>query len=340
MESALANRVLRPGAVAPWAMVLAVMACVAWPVASAWAERRVALVIGNGGYSAFRSLPNALSDARLVARSLGDLGFEVETLLDASRARLEAALQRLARASDGADLALLFYADHGLQVGGENYLIPTDATLADARSLDAEARPLPRVMRAVQGARLRLVFLDACRDNPMAGPMSGPMAGPMSGPMSGPMAGHAREQAATRSLGRGLAPVAAADLGPFAGLGTLISFSTAPGTVALDGAGQNSPFASALARRLTTPGLETAELLRLVRRDVPAATKGRQVPWDNSSLTVPVVLRPRPVTTLTESDGRYAFTSPDGRRVAIGKNVVIGKVATVFDAPVTISPPP
>ena len=324
MESALANRVLRPGAVALRAMVLAVMACVAWPVTPAWAERRVALVIGNGGYSAFRSLPNAPSDARLVARSLGDLGFEVETLLDASRARLEAALQRLARASDGADLALLFYAGHGLQVGGENYLIPTDATLAGARSLDAEALPLPRVMRAVQGARLRLVFLDACRDNPLAGPM----------------AWHAQEQAATRSLGRGLAPVAAADLGPLAGLGTLISFSTAPGTVALDGAGQNSPFASALTGRLTTPGLEIAELLRLVRRDVYAATKGRQVPWDNSSLTVPVVLRPRPVTTLTESDGRYVFTSPDGRRVTIGKNVVIGKGVTVFDAPVTISPPP
>ncbi len=324
MESALANRVLRPGAVALWAMVLAVMACVAWPVAPAWAERRVALVIGNGGYGAFRSLPNAPSDARLVARSLGDLGFEVETLLDASRASLEAALQRLARASDGADLALLFYAGHGLQVGGENYLIPTDATLAGARSLDAEALPLPRVMRAVEGARLRLVFLDACRDNPVAGPM----------------AGYAQGQAATRSLGRGLAPVAAADLGPLAGLGTLISFSTAPGTVALDGAGQNSPFASALARRLTTPGLEIAELLRLVRRDVYAATEGRQVPWDNSSLTVPVVLKPHPVTTLTESDGQYAFTSSDGRRVTIGKNVVIGKGVTVFDAPVTISPPP
>ena len=297
-----------------------------WPAAPALAERRVALVVGNGNYDVFRPLPNAGRDAKLVAATLGGLGFEVEVLVDSRRAGFDAALGRLARAADGADLALLFYAGHGLQVGGDNYPVPTDATLTGAGSLQEETLDLPRVMRSVEGAKVRLVFLDACRDNPLAGQTL------------------ERAQAVTRSLGRplgrGLAPVAAADLGAIGGLGTLISFSTAPGTVALDGTGADSPFATALAEHLATPGLGIADVMRLVRRDVYAATRGRQVPWDNSSLTVEVVLKAQPETTVSESDGRLAFTSSDGRRVTVGKNVIIGKGVSVFGAPVTIGPAP
>lgn len=307
----------------------------------AWAERRVALVVGNGSYTTFRSLPNAARDARLIARSLNGLGFETEVLQDAPRAGFAAALARFAQASDGAAVALLFYAGHGLQVAGENYLIPTDATLADPASLNTEALALPVVIRAAEGAKLRLIFLDACRDNPLAGQPA--------------------ELAATRSLGRGLAPVAASEAGSVSGLGTLISYSTAPGTVALDGAGQNGPFAIALARHMLTPGLEIGQMMRLVRQDVYTTTRGRQVPWDNSSLTTQVVLRPGtsavpapvlgalrpdapapvagPPPTVSESDGRIGFTAADGRRVTIGGNVRIGPGVRVFGTPVTIDPP-
>ena len=307
----------------------------------AWAERRVALVIGNSTYTTFRSLPNAARDARLIAESLNGLGFETEVLQDAPHAGFEAALARFTQASNGAAVALLFYAGHGLQVGGENYLIPTDATLAEPASLTAEALPLPTVIRAAEGAKLRLIFLDACRDNPLAG--------------------QAAESAPTRSLGRGLAPVAASEAGSVSGLGTLISYSTAPGTVALDGAGKNGPFAIALARHMLTPGLEIGQMMRLVRRDVYTTTRGRQVPWDNSSLTTQVVLRPgtpamaaaapgaaRPSTpspaaspppTVSESNGRIGFTAADGRQVTIGGNVRIGPGVRVFGTPVTIDPP-
>ena len=325
-EGTLANHLfrslVRTRGFAPWALALLVAGALTWPAAPALAERRVALVVGNGSYDAFRPLPNAGRDAKLVAATLGGLGFEVEVLVDAPRAGFDAALGRLARAADGADLALLFYAGHGLQVGGDNYLVPTDATLTGARSLQEEALDLPRVMRSVEKAKVRLVFLDACRDNPLAG------------------LPQAQALATTRSLGRGLAPVAAADLGAIGGLGTLIGFSTAPGTVALDGTGADSPFATALAEHLAAPGLGIADVMRLVRRDVYAATKGRQVPWDNSSLTVEVVLKARPETTVSESDGHLAFTSSDGRRVTVGKNVVIGKGVNVFGAPVTVGPAP
>lgn len=147
---------------------------------------------------------------------------------DAGRAALEAALRAFARDAVGAEVALFFFAAHGLQVAGENYVVPTDARLATPTDVDFELIPLDLVARALSGAQARILILDACRDNPMA----------------------ARLPAGSRSVGRGLAPVERVDLG------TLIAFSTAPGAVALDGTGDLSPLLEALVQHLRTPGLE------------------------------------------------------------------------------------
>lgn len=246
-------------------LAIAVLAWVAAALPAA-AQQRVALVIGNGGYAAVPRLPNPGADAAAVAAALRNAGFSVDLVRDAGRDAMGAALRRFGQAADRAELALFYFAGHGIQVGGENHLLPVDARLAHARDVDFELVPLQLVARTMQGARTRVLILDACRDNPLATQMRG---------LSG-----------TRSVGRGLAQVDTVDLG------TLIAFSTAPGAVAQDGAGRNSPFAAALLQHLGTPGLEIRQLMTRVRRSVVEATGGQQVPWDNSSLITEVVLHP------------------------------------------------
>lgn len=249
---------------AAWALAALVMLLGGWTEAAR--AQRVALVVGNGAYQAVPRLANPAADAAAVAEVLRGSGFRTELLRDAGREGLEAALRRFAAAADGAELALFYFAGHGIQMGGENHLLPVDARLAHARDVDFELLGLPVVLRAMQGARARVLILDACRDNPLAAQMRG---------LSG-----------TRSVGRGLARVENVDLG------TLIAFSTSPGAVALDGTGRNSPFTAALVQHLGTPGLEIRQLMTRVRRSVVEATGGQQVPWDNSSLITEVVLRP------------------------------------------------
>jgi hypothetical protein len=249
--------------------VLAVAAlcllAVAWPQA-ALAQQRVALVVGNGAYRAVPRLANPVADAEAVAEALRGAGFRTELLRDAGKEALGAALRRLGAAAEGAELALFYFAGHGIQIGGENHLLPVDARLAHVRDVDYELVGVPLVLRTMQGARARVLILDACRDNPLAAQMRG--------------------LSATRSVGRGLARVESVDLG------TLIAFSTSPGAVALDGTGRNSPFTQALVQHLATPGLEIRQLMTRVRRSVVEATGGQQIPWDNSSLITEVVLRP------------------------------------------------
>ena len=176
-------------------------------------------------------------------------------------------------------MALLFYAGHGLQVNGQNYLAPVDAKLGDEADLDFETVPLRTILRQMEReVKTSLVFLDACRDNPLALNLARNMG--------------------TRStaVGRGLARVST-------GIGTLIAFATEPGNVALDGEGGNSPFTTALLTHIETPGLDIAQLMRRVRRDVMAATSSRQVPWNNSSLTGDFYFarQPDPVKSATET---------------------------------------
>jgi hypothetical protein len=222
---------------------------------------RKAFVVGNSAYTAAPPLPNPANDARDLAARLTSLGYQVTTGVDLTRAdflkRFQAFVQTLAQD----DVALLFYAGHALQIGGENYLFPVDARVekeADARSnlvsLNALLADLSR------STRNRLVILDACRNNPFEETLANAQA--------------------TRSVGgasRGLARV-------YAGVGSFIAYSTQPGNVALDGTGRNSPFTTALLKHITEPGLDVHAVMRRVRGDVQQVTAEQQVPWENSSL--------------------------------------------------------
>jgi uncharacterized caspase-like protein len=229
--------------------------------APAHAQSRVALVIGNSAYRHTPRLINPLNDAKDIAAALASLGFDVSEAVDLDKHALDEALRAFAGRSADAGTALVFYAGHGLQVSGQNYLLPIDARLESERDLDFEAVRLDLVLRQLETGRagkLSLVFLDACRDNPLARNLARAMGG--------------------RSLERGLAPVQS-------GAGAFIAYSTQPGNIARDGTGRNSPFAAALLKHIAAPDRNVSALMIAVRKDVMAATGGRQVPWDHSALT-------------------------------------------------------
>ena len=221
--------------------------------------RRVALVIGNSDYRAVPVLPNPKRDAATVADALRRTGFQSVTLAnDLTREKLIDALRKFAVESDGADWSLVYFAGHGIEVGGQNYVIPVDAKLSADRDAQFEAVQLEQLMGATEGAKkLRLLLLDACRENPYANQM--------------------RRVVASRSLERGLTQVE-----PDAG--TLVVFAAKHGQVAFDGQGGNSPFVSALVQRMLTPQLEIRKLFDLVRDDVMAATNRRQQPFSYGSV--------------------------------------------------------
>ena len=222
----------------------------------ATASERVALILGNGAYRNAPVLPNAPADARAIAEVLRRLGFEVLDGIDLDRAATDALIHQFARELDDAKVALFFYSGHGMQVSGENYLVPVDAKLEHEADLDFETVPLRRIMSQLERSdRTSIVFLDACRDNPFL------------------------RRVASRSTGTrgGLAPLQS-------GIGTLVAYATAPDTVAMDGSGEHSPFTASLLAHIETPGLEVGQLLKKVRADVIADTNRAQVPWDHSSL--------------------------------------------------------
>ena len=227
------------------------------------AAKRVALVIGNGAYQQAGALTNPVNDAADMAKALTAAGFDVVLGLDLDRRAFDGKLRDFARLVDGADTAVLFYAGHGLQVAGHNYLVPVDAGLASERDLDFEAVGLDFVLRQMEVGRegkTSIVFLDACRNNPLSRNLARSMG--------------------TRgaAVGQGLAEVQT-------GVGTFIAYSTQPGNVALDGAGRNSPFTEALAAHVTEAGKNLTSIMIEVRNDVLKTTDGRQVPWDHSALT-------------------------------------------------------
>jgi tetratricopeptide (TPR) repeat protein len=222
-------------------------------------DRRVALVIGNSAYSALTAIPNPRNDAREIGDTLKALGFEVLLGIDLKRADMEDFLIRFSRSMSRADTALVYYAGHGLQHNGINYLVPVDARIEDEANL-RRLFNLQAVIDDLQNAgRVRILMVDACRDNNIVQQL-------------------ARRLPATRSSGltRGLARIEGAD-------GTLIAFATQPNRVAIDGDGQNSPFARALLRHLPTPDLELRTLMTRVRTEVVNLTAGAQRPevWDS-----------------------------------------------------------
>jgi TPR repeat protein len=244
--------------------LFAILVCITTTATGA-AERRVGLVVGNGAYAeASAALPNPPNDARAVAGALRGLGFEVIEAVDLDHGRLRATLAEFARQLEGAQAGLFFYAGHGLQIRGRNYLVPVDARLEREADAYVQALALDDVLRLMETTvPIRLVLLDACRNNPFTRSLARAAA---SGARGGPV------------VEPGLAKVEAT-------AGTLIAYATAPDEVALDGTGPNSPFTAALVEHVGAPGLEARQVLTRVRSRVMAATNGEQVPWDSSSLT-------------------------------------------------------
>lgn len=238
--------------------VIAVILFTITAAGAAHAAKKVALVIGNSDYEHAGKLPNPRNDAADITASLERLGFEVRKEEDLSFDSMRRALGEFTQAAHGADMAIVFFAGHGMEVNKQNYLIPTDAMLKTDLAISYEAIPLDLVTEAVSGAKgLKLVMLDACRNNPFAASM--------------------QMTNSTRSIGRGLAGVE-----PVAG--TLVAFAAKEGTVADDGRGRNSPFTTALLNYLEQPNLEINFLFRKVRDSVMEQTNNRQQPFTYGSL--------------------------------------------------------
>ena len=242
-------------------LVVAVLAFVVFAAPTVvLADGRVALVVGNSNYDYIGRLPNPDNDARDMAAALWRLGFEVTTEVNADRVELTAALRRFTRRSAGADVSLVFYAGHGIEMDGVNYLVPVDARLERDIDVRFEALTLDDLLVATAGASLRLVILDACRNNPLARSI--------------------QRTAASRSVSDGSFGDLNEDL---LGDETLVAYAAAAGTTAADGRGRNSPYTAALLEYLEQP-LEIGLLFRRVRAQVLASTSGQQRPHEYHSL--------------------------------------------------------
>lgn len=216
--------------------------------------RRTALIIANASYQHAKPLANPLNDADLVAEAATKAGFEVIVATDLDRTTFDQALREFRARADDAEVALIYYAGHGIESGGTNWLLPVDAKLSEIRDLRFEAVELNALLETLGDARRRIVILDACRDNPFGSNWS----------------------IGARSTQRGLSQT------PIEG--ALIIYAASQGQVAIDGTGSNSPFATAVAQRLAEPGLIVQLVGPKITDDVLAATKGRQRPWTYSGM--------------------------------------------------------
>jgi hypothetical protein len=237
---------------------------------AAFADKRVAFVVGNGAYKNVAALPNPAVDAKSMAKLLRNVGFDVVEGSNLTRDRMTEKLIDFGKKAEGADVALFFYAGHGIAVNGTNYLLPVDADLKSEMDvkLGAAINVDLTLEQTMSDANVKLVFLDACRDNPFAAKI--------------------RSAKATRSVivQTGLAEMKS-------GEGTLIAFATGPGQTALDGeAGTNSPFTRALMANIATPGVEIQQAMTKVRAQVNEETNKGQLPWGHTNLIGTVYLNP------------------------------------------------
>ena len=244
------------------------------------AKGRVAFIVGNSSYENAPPLPNPTNDARLVARTLTDLGFEVSQHTNLSRWEIAGELSNFLKRTEGADLTLFYFAGHGMQFGGRNFLLGTDARLESELDIQAEALDLDQVTRLLRkNSRAALIFVDACRDNPVATDF------------------YRRTLPATRSAGlRGLAELSQRFDG------AMVTFSASPGQVAYDGAGAYSPFATALATHLPTPNIEILTLMKRVIGDVKKETGDRQVPMVSNDLSREIYLLEKAALPVTPAE--------------------------------------
>jgi uncharacterized caspase-like protein len=244
--------------------------CVLFTVTTASADRRVAFVVGNGAYKNVQELPNPTIDSKSMAVALRNVGFEVVEGTNLTRDAMTSKLLEFGQKAQGADVAVFYYAGHGIAVNGANYLLPIDADLKSEMDvkLGAAINIDVTLDQTMGDAKVKLVFLDACRDNPFANKI--------------------RAAAKTRSVSvaTGLAEMKSAE-------GTLIAFATGPGQTALDGqSGTNSPFTRALLAHITQPGAEIQQAMTKVRAQVNEETRKEQLPWGHTNLIGSVYLNP------------------------------------------------
>jgi uncharacterized caspase-like protein len=238
--------------------MIRVLACIAALLAAspAWAEKRIALVVGNSAYENITPLDNPRNDARLIATTLAELGFTLVgggAQLDLNKTRLEAAILEFGKNLPGADVGMFYYAGHGVQIRGTNFLVPIGANPTREADADFQMIDVGSVLRQMEssGTKLNLVVLDACRNNPFG-------------------------NRGFRSATGGLAQIQVPE-------GTLISYATQPDSVAQDGADGNSPYSRALAEIMQKPGLGIFDAFNQVGLSVKRATGGVQQPWVSSS---------------------------------------------------------
>jgi len=211
-----------------------------------------AIVVGNGAYQGSGRLDNPINDARAMSAKLRQMGFKVTTIENATRSKLVSALVGFNRSASATDVSMFFYAGHAAQISGINYMLPTDINMNDLSEVPLHGISLNSVIDQYLPGKTKLVFLDACRDNPLL-------------------------QVASRSMTRGLAPISVSE-------GVMIAYATKDGSVAADGNGKNSPFTKALLQHIDGPD-DISVVLRKVRAEVMQDTDGKQQPWDYNSLT-------------------------------------------------------
>lgn len=230
----------------------------------------VALVVGQSAYTSLAPLPNPGNDARAVAGLLTGLGFEVSTLNDADTSKLQRGIDRFAEDAKGADVALLYYSGHGVEAGGENFLVPSDAQASDPKGLVSATGLIERLKKTVPVA---ILLLDACRDNPF------PAGATLVDADGRPQPIAAAGLGATRGVKRFVSDTSKDSVG------AVIGFAAEPGKVALDGEpGGVSPYAAALLKHLAAGGFDFADIMTLVTEEVYLRSDGRQIPWTNASL--------------------------------------------------------
>ncbi|MBO4222719.1 caspase family protein [Bradyrhizobium neotropicale] len=267
--------------------LLASLICVALTATAARADRRVAFVVGNGAYKNVTPLPNPTMDAKSMASALRNVGFEVVEGTNLTRDKMTEKLLDFGKKAQGADIAVFYYAGHGIAISGTNYLLPVDADIKSEMDVKlGSAINIDLTLdQTMSDAKVKLVFLDACRDNPFAAKI--------------------KSNSATRSVNvqTGLAEMKS-------GEGTLIAFATGPGQTALDGQeGANSPFTRALIANITQPGVEIQQAMTKVRAQVNEETSKGQLPWGHTNLIGSVYLNGAPANNPATAAGTPAAST-------------------------------
>ncbi len=288
---------------------LVFLLCSTWGPASAEqsAGRRIALVIGNGAYRSVDRLANPINDARLMAETLQKLGFALVgdgPQIDLNKTRFDRLVQQFGKAIPGAEVALFYYSGHGMQVQGENWLVPVDANPTSSKDLDFQMVDAGLVLRQMEdaGTKLNLVVLDACRNNPLA-------------------------SRGVRASGGGLAEMRAPE-------GTMISYATQPGSVAFDGTTGNSPYTAALVAAMQLPNLDVFHVFNQVGLTVKQSTGGAQQPWLASSpITGNFYFNTGPVTIVNPTDAAPTVaTGSVGAELLFWQSIMTSKVAADYAA--------